>query len=227
MKAIMDKFSARFFLFLLLAVVLIKIPFVGSYVQVMNTVIHESGHAFIALLGGKVEKISLFMNTEGVTYSTQSTWAGVFFTSLAGYVFSSSMAFLAFWLIGKKYYRILITLLLILIGLNLGLWVRNGYGIFWLITFAAGFLFLLFKGSPSFIQNVLLLIASILLVVSVTSSYDMMIISFIRPESAGDAGNLANITKFLPVQFWGIFFFAQAIWFSWMGIKTGIFKLEK
>ncbi len=227
MKAIIDKFSARFFLFLLLAIVLTKVPIVGNYVQVINTVIHESGHALIALLGGKVEKISLFVNTEGVTYSTQSTWAGAFFTSLAGYVFSSLIAFLAFWLIGKKYYRILISLLLILIGLNLGLWVRNGYGIFWLTTFAAGFILLLFKGSPSFINAVLLLIASILLVVSITSSYDIMIISFIRPESAGDAGNLGKLTRFLPVQFWGIFFFLQAIWFSWMGVKKGIFKLEK
>lgn len=227
MKAIIEKFSIKFFLFLILAILITNVPFVGNYVKVVNTVIHESGHAIIALFWGKVENISLFMNTEGVTYSRQSTWVGVLFTSLAGYVFSSFMAFLAFWLIGRSHYRILITILLVLIGLNLGLWVRNMYGLIWLITFGAGFLFLLFKGSPTVINNVLLLIASILLVVSITSAYDILVLSFIQPESAGDASNLGKLTKFLPVQFWGIFFFFQSIWFGFMGMRKGIFRLGK
>lgn len=227
MKAILEKFSLKFFLFLLIAIFITNLPIVGSYVKVVNTVIHESGHALVALFGGKVEKISLYMNTEGVTYSRQSTWVGVLFTSLAGYVFSSFMAFLAFWLLGRKHDRIFITILLILIGLNLGLWVRNIYGLVWLITFAFMFILLLFKGTPAMINYVLLLIASILLVVSVSSAYDIMVISFLHPGSAGDATNLGKLTKVLPEQFWGIFFFVQAIWFSYFGIKRGIFKLKK
>lgn len=225
MKAIMDKFNVKFFLFLALAILLTNVPIVGSYMKVVNTVIHETGHALVALFSGKVEKISLYMNTEGVTYSTQSTWSGVFFTSLAGYVFSSFMAFLSFWLIGRRHGRILITILLIIIGLNLGLWVRNVYGLIWLITFGAGFIFLLFKGSSTIINSVLLLIASILLVVSITSAYDIMVISYLHPNSAGDATNLGKLTKFLPVQFWGIFFFFQSLAFSYLGIKRGVFKL--
>lgn len=225
MKGIIEKLSVKFFVFLVLAILLTHVPILGSYVSVLNTVVHESGHAFIALLGGRVERISLFSNTEGVTYSSQSNWFGAFFTSLAGYLFSSFVSVLFFWLIGKKAYRVLITILLVFIGLNLIFWVRNMYGLFWLITFAAAFLFLLFKGNQTLVNNILLLIASILLVQSVTSAYEIMVISFIYPNSAGDALNLAKLIRFIPVQLWGIFFFLQALWFSYISLKRGIFKL--
>ena len=227
MKAVLDKLSIKFFVFLVLAIILTSAPIIGNYVKVINTVVHESGHAFIALFGGHVQRISLFSNTEGVTVSTQSTWVGTFFTSMAGYVFSSLFAFLSFWLIGKKYYRIFIGIILLLISLNLIFWVRNIYGVFWLITFGAAFVFLLFKGNQTVVQSCLLLIATILLVQSVSSAYDILLISFVTPQSAGDAGNLSKLTGFIPVQIWGIFFFAQAILFSYIGLKRGIFKLGK
>jgi hypothetical protein len=226
-KAVFDKLSLKFFVFLLIAIILSSAPIIGNYVKVINTVVHESGHAIIALFGGDVQRISLFSNTEGVTYSRQSTWVGSFFTSMAGYVFSSLFAFLSFWLIGKKYYRIFIGIIILLISLNLIFWVRNLYGIFWLVTFGAAFVFLLLKGNQLVIQSCLLLIASILLVQSVSSAYDILLISFLSPQSAGDAGNLAKLTGFIPVQIWGTFFFAQALLFSYIGLKRGIFKLGK
>jgi hypothetical protein len=226
LKRLIGNLSVKFFGFLILAIILTHVPILGSYVRVINTLIHESGHALIALIGGHVEKISLFSNTEGVTYSTQSTWIGSFFTSLAGYLFSSIVSLLFFWLIGKKSYRILISILLVFIGLNLIFWVRNIYGLFWLTTFAAAFFVLLFKGNQAFINNVLLLIASILLVQSVSSAYDIMMISIFYPNSAGDALNLSKLIGFIPVQIWGIFFFAQSILFSYLGLKKGIFRLK-
>ncbi|WP_373889935.1 M50 family metallopeptidase [Neobacillus cucumis] len=56
-----DKFSMKFFLFLFLVIayLLIQVPVVGNYVRIINTLIHETGHAFIALLGGKVENLNL------------------------------------------------------------------------------------------------------------------------------------------------------------------------
>lgn len=225
LKFVRDKFSAKFFLFLVFAWVLIQVPIVGNYVEVINTLIHESGHAFIALLGGNVETISLFMNSEGVTYSHQSTWIGSFFTSLAGYVFSSFMAFLSFWMIGKRMQTTLIDILLVFIALNLIFWVRNPYGLFWLASFGVMFLYLLIKGSQNFRNNLLLLIASILLVDSVKSAFEIFMISLIQPNSAGDALNLAKLTGIIPVQIWGMFFFVQALLFCYFGIKKGVFKL--
>lgn len=225
LKFVREKFSAKFFLFLVLAIILTNIPIIGNYVEIINTLIHESGHALIALFGGKVETISLFMNTEGVTFSQQSTWIGSFCTSLAGYVFSSFMAFLSFWLISKRKETVLIDILLGFIVLNLIFWVRNPYGLFWLVSFGLIFLYLLIKGSPKFRNNLLLLISSIILVASVKSAYEIMLITLFRPQAAGDAGNLSALTIMIPVQIWGVFFFVQAIWFCFLGLKKGFYKL--
>ncbi|WP_237389587.1 M50 family metallopeptidase [Bacillus sp. USDA818B3_A] len=220
-----DKFSMKFFLFLVIAFLLIQIPIIGNYVRIINTLIHETGHAFIALLGGKVETISLFMNSEGATVSAQSTWIGSFFTSLAGYTFASFMAFLSFWLLRRKRGTILIDILLAFIFLNLIFWVRNPYGIFWLLSFALTFLFLLIKGNETIRNHLLLLIAAILLVDSVQSAYEILSISLMQPQAAGDAANLARLTGVIPAPLWGLFFFVQALWFCYYGLKKGNYKL--
>lgn len=220
-----EKISMKFFLFLVVTLIFIHVPLLGNYIKLINTLMHESGHALIALFGGKVERISLFMNSEGATVSSQSTWIGSFVTSLAGYIFASFMAFLSFLFIGKKKQTLLIDILLGFIFLNLIFWVRNPYGIFWLCSFAVGFLILLIKGSQNVRDHLLLLIASILLVDSVRSSYEIFFISFLQPHSAGDATNLARLTGIIPAQIWGIFFFLQAIWFCYIGLKRGYYRL--
>ncbi|MDQ0156216.1 M50 family metallopeptidase [Robertmurraya andreesenii] len=226
MRNLSERISLKFVLFVGLAILLTYVPFIGNYVRIVNTLVHETGHALIALIGGDVHQISLFMNTEGVTYTSHSSWVGGFFTGGAGYVASSLMAFLAFWLISRKRYNILIVILVGLILLNVVLWVRNFYGIFWLLSFGAGFLLLLFKGSSTLVQNCLLLIASILLVESVSSAFTIQMLSFIQPHSAGDATGLARSTVFIPVQAWGVILFAQSLLFVWFGFKKGIYRID-
>jgi hypothetical protein len=208
-----------------LAFLLIHVPILGSYVKVINTLIHESGHAFIALLGGNVETISLFMNSEGATVSSQSTWIGSFFTSLSGYTFASFMAFLSFLLLGRNKETLLIDILLGFLFLNLIFWVRNPYGIFWICSFAVAFLLLLIKGSLRFRNYILLLVASILLVDSVQSAFEILQISILQPGAAGDAANLAQLTGVIPSPFWGLFFFLQSLLFCYFGLKRGYYKL--
>ncbi|KOP82610.1 M50 family metallopeptidase [Cytobacillus solani] len=227
MSRIKELISWKFLLFIAIAIILTNVPIIGNYFRVVNTVIHESGHAIVALFGGKVHEISLFMNTEGVTYTSHSSWFGGFFTGGAGYVFSSFIAFLSFWFISRKQYKPIIIILLALIGLNLIFWVRNFYGIFWLITFGAAFIFLLFKGTAAIVEHFLLMIASILLVESIGSSFTIFLLSFTQPYSAGDATGLAQSTHFIPAQFWGIVFLCQALGFAIAGFKVGAYRINK
>jgi hypothetical protein len=220
-----EKLSLKFFLFIGLAFVLTKIPIIGDYFRMINTVIHESGHAFMALFGGNVESISLYMNAHGVTHGTQSIWIIDFITCAAGYTIASLNAYVSFWLIKKKKHILFIDMLLGIIILNFILWVRNPYGLFWLASFGILFLALLIKGSKKVIDNLVLLIASVLLVESFSTAYDIFIISLIQPHAAGDATNLSQLTAFIPAQGWGIFFFAQAIFFIVLGFKKGLFRL--
>jgi Peptidase M50B-like len=223
--SIKEKLSLKFFLFVGLAFIIIQIPIIGDYFRIINTVIHESGHAFIALFGGNVESISLFMNADGVTHGTQSIWIIDLITCSAGYLISSFMAYVSFWLIKKKKQTLFIDLILGIILINLLLWVRNPYGLFWLASFGLIFLAFLIKGSQKVIHNLVLLLACILLVESVSTAYDILIISLIQPHAAGDATNLSQLSAFIPAQAWGIFFFAQALFFIVLGFKKGLFRI--
>lgn len=225
MEYLKEKFSFKFFLFIGLAFFLIQIPIIGDYFRIINTVIHESGHAFMALFGGNVETISLYMNADGVTHGTQSIWIIDFITCAAGYTIASLIAYVAFWLIKKKKHIFFIDMLLGVIIINLILWVRNPYGIFWLVSFGILFLALLIKGSKKVIDNLVLLIASVLLVESVSTAYDIFTISIIQPHAAGDATNLSQLTAFIPPQVWGIYFFVQALFFIVLGFNKGLFCL--
>jgi hypothetical protein len=222
-----EKFSARFFLFLGFAFMLVQLPIVGDYFRIINTLIHESGHAFVALLGGNVETISLFMNSDGVTYGTESIWILNLLTSAAGYILSSFIAFLSFWLIKRKKYTLFIDILLGFIMINLILWVRNPYGLFWLLSFGLVFLSFLIKGSNTLIKNLCHLIASVLLIESLSTAYDILVISFLQPNAAGDAANLAKLTIFIPAQVWGIFFLIQALFFCFLCYRKGLFKFSE
>ncbi|WP_052352779.1 M50 family metallopeptidase [Neobacillus dielmonensis] len=226
MRFVRANLSLKFFIFLIAAFLLIHAPLIGNYFRVINTLFHESGHALVALMGGKVERISLFMNSEGATYSRQTTWIGSFVTSMSGYIFSSFMAFLSFLLIGKKKQNLLIDILLGFIALNLIFWVRNPYGVFWLLSFALFFLYLLIKGSQGLRNHLLLLIASVLLVDSIKSSYEILYLSFIQPSAAGDAANLARLSLIVPAPIWGAFFFIQALWFGYFGLKRGYYRIN-
>lgn len=116
-------------------------------------------------------------------------------------------------------------MLLGLILINFILWVRNPYGLFWLASFGILFLTLLIKGSQKVIHNLVLLIACVILVESVSTAYDIFMISLIQPHAAGDATNLSQLTVFIPAQGWGIFFFAQSLFFIILGFKKGLFSI--
>lgn len=51
MGFIKEKFSLRFFLIVGIVFLLLQVPFLGDYLRVINTVIHESGHAIQKIIG--------------------------------------------------------------------------------------------------------------------------------------------------------------------------------
>lgn len=210
---------------LILALLLTQMPIIGKYFAILNTMIHESGHSLMALItGGEVRRISLLPNTTGTTLTGHTSWIGQFLTSASGYVFASFFGFLFFYLISKGQYKLMIYILLAFLSVNLVFWVRNVYGLFWLITFGALFLFLLRSGNQVFIQYTLVFFASLVLVESVTSAFEIMWISFFSPLQAGDAANLSRATRFIPAPIWGVAFFGQALYFGFLAMKQ-VFRI--
>lgn len=210
-----------FISFVILSILLTKLPVIGKYFSIVNTLIHETGHALMAIAtGGKVGKIELFSNTEGTAWTSNPHWLGRVLTSLAGYVFSSFIAFLFLYFLSIEKYDYILYILIAILLLGLLFWVRNLYGFFWMITFCAGFGYLLWNGNATVIQYVLLFITAIILVQSVISAFEILYLSFKNSHDAGDSTNLAGFTYIIPAQIWGIFFFLQSIFFAWKGISV-------
>ncbi|GGM42722.1 hypothetical protein GCM10011351_30830 [Paraliobacillus quinghaiensis] len=207
-------------LFIILAVFLTQMPFIGPYFSIVNTLIHEAGHAIMSLVtGGDVQSIALFSNTEGATLVSNRYWLGGFMTSIAGYVFASYMAYLFLTLIYKRKSRYVLLIFLGLLLISLIFWIRNLYGLFWIITIIAVFSWVLARGSKRILDYFALFIASLVLVESVTSAFEIMFLSFVSPSNAGDATTLANMTFLIPALVWGIAFFVQALFFARLGLR--------
>lgn len=213
--------DTKILVFLILAFILTKLPIVGRYFAIANTLIHEVGHQLASLLTfGKPQHIKLFSNTEGVAFTRHRFWIGKFITSLAGYVFSSFIACTFFILIFRNRYDIVIYILLAILGISLVFWVRNWYGFFWILTFSGGFAFLLWNADGPIIEYVVLFLVSIIFIESISSAYDIMYLSFKNPAAAGDAQSLSQLTYLIPTQVWGVLFFAQSLFFGWVALKN-------
>lgn len=221
MDWIRSKCSKKFLLFIVLAVILTEFP----YIRIFNTLIHETGHAAVALLGGHLHTITLLENSEGVTFGNRPIWLVSVLTSAAGYSFSSFMAFFSFWLLYRQKQILLIDILLGIMFLNMLLWVRNLFGLIWLACISILFLIIFIRGNQTIRNNLLLVIATILLVDSLKSSFEVLFLSWFHPRYAGDASNLADLTSIIPVKLWGILFFTQAILFLIKGLKKGLYKI--
>lgn len=182
--------------------------------------IHETGHAVMnLLLDGKVHYIALFANTEGVTVTSYSSFFSGFMTSIAGYVSASAMVLLFAFLWKTKRHRSILYILLLFSTVNLLLWVRNVYGIFWLVLFIALLVWLVVKCKDAeWISHITFALMLLLLISSTLSALDIFLLSVTSPGMAGDAANLARSTG-IPALIWGVLFLGQAVAFTGLSLK--------
>lgn len=185
------------------------IPF-SSWFRMLDTMIHEFGHAIATLLvSGRVLRIELYPDHSGVTYSVITSGWSQLLVSLAGYITASLFAVALFYSYSRQKQGqglMIITALALVSGL---LFVRNGYGLIWLLIFIAlNLLFLVIGGRiRSFYY---LLLAFLCLEESVMAPLTLLLLAVSRPGSAGDAANLAALTG-VPAMVWALLFFVVAV----------------
>ena len=196
-----------------------RIPYVGKYLRVVNTLIHESGHAIAALIcSGEVYNVELFSDTSGTaTTKTKSKFAQ-FLVSFAGYPFGSAMAYLLFFIISKGEYRIVLYILACFSLLNLMFYVRNAYGIFWLITFTAIIFAVNFYGGEFLQYAFTAWLSGIMHFEALYSSIELVIIASKKSKSAGDAYSLERLTG-VPTMLWALVFVAQSGYFIYLSLQ--------
>ena len=206
MEEIFTNQSVIFYILLFVSIVITQLPWIGVFFRGLNTLIHESGHAILALLlNGNVLKINLSGDTSGSAITTTNNKFKSFLVSFSGYPFSSLVSLVLFYFIKQNAYQYVIYPLLIIAIVNLMLFVRNLYGIFWLSVFII-LSFLVIYFDKTFIWlGFSLLCAFVILSESFISTLRLIYITLKSPKDAGDSGNLAKITK-IPALIWSFLF---------------------
>lgn len=196
-----------------------RLPFIGRFPRVLNTMIHESGHAFMSLISsGEVKSVELASDASGAAKTGSNNVFSRLLTILAGYSFASFFSFLSIWLLMHFSYTPVLYVLISFSLVNLMLWVRNTFGIVWIL------IFLMLCGSvwlylSSFILYLTWFFCGILWFESLFTCFILLRESFRNPGKAGDASALKDIL-FLPAPFWALLFLFFALWMNYLSVMN-------
>lgn len=197
--------------FVVLTMLLNRIPVVGKYFNLINTILHEFGHALIAILfQGEVYKIEIFGDTSGTTTTKMKSKFGNILVALGGYPFASAAALLSFHLLNLNYAKPYIIGLSLLFFIIMILFIRNKYGWFWTLSFCALNATLIYCGTEQYIDIAALFYATAITTESVASAFTLLCLSVKDSQKAGDATNLKKFTH-IPAFLWALIFFGFSI----------------
>lgn len=200
---------------LIVGFLLPRIPVVGKFFNIINTAIHELGHALMALLtNGEVMKIKLLKDTSGTTTTKSKNKFSAILVSLAGYPFAASVAWLCFYLISKEVCAAMLVALSVLFLVMLILWIRNWYGALWVLLFCTMNGFLIYYDNAQYMFWASLFYAVVMLTESVHSALVLLYISIISPHEAGDSANLMAATG-VPAVLWSLLFVSYTGWVTY------------
>lgn len=210
-----ESHSFLFYMVLVLAIVVTRIPVIGKFFSGLDTLIHEVGHALMALIvQGEVLSIELFSDTSGVAVTRTNNKLKQFLVSIAGYPFSSAMSVLFFYMIKQGYEQALLVLFASLAVITLILWIRNWYGFFWLVIFITILTITFFYAEPLIRFAICVFFAAMMMFDSVVKSFIVLYLSIRYSKQSGDAYNLKQVT-YLPAFFWGLLFVAFSLFCSY------------
>ncbi len=197
-----------------LSLLLPKLPVVGVFFRIINTMIHETGHAAAALLvNGEVVRIDLLHDTSGTAITRSGGKLAQAIVSISGYVVSSVAAWLMFMAVLSGKEKWILFALLSVAVVNLLLWVRNAFGIIWLLVFISLCLSVSFYENELIERAFVIFCSGVVLFDSVSSAWVLLYLAWKHPKQAGDARNLAQSTG-IPTVLWALFFVLQSLFFA-------------
>ncbi|KIL38858.1 membrane protein [Gordoniibacillus kamchatkensis] len=215
----MGNWVKTFALLLVSAVLTRFIPF-SSFFRNVDTLVHEFGHAVVTLLlSGKVMYIELYVDHSGVTYSSVTKPWTTIPIALAGYMTASLFAWLLFRLYAAGKQRTGLQIVTLISVAALALFVRNPFGITWLLGFIALTVLILAFAPRWLTSGYYLLIAFLSLEESVFGPLSLTFTAYLSPRQAGDATNLALHTP-LPAVAWAAVFSVFALWCATKALQS-------
>lgn len=200
-----------FYVILVISFVFNKLPFAGVFFRTVNTLLHESGHAVGAIVtSGTVVKIDINKDTSGLIKTVNSGKWSAFLTSFAGYPFAALISSLLLVLTINGNYKYSVLILLSVAILNLMLFVRNLFGVIWIVAFM-GLLTLSTIYASDLLQSYLvLMICTIAFTETFSSTLYITYLGIAKPRKAGDLYNLQKSTG-VPAPLWAVINFLVVI----------------
>lgn len=185
----------------------------GSIFRVYNTLFHELGHGIMSLCtSGNVHKIELFSNAGGVAVTSNKTWISKFLVSIAGYPFASAMGWLMLTQLNSYNQLYLAYGILGIYVLSLLFWVRNKYGIIWLLANILLVGLAIYFNQYHYAKWYFFIVGSLIMLESIWSCLVILYISAESPSEAGDTKNLRDLT-FIPAIVWSLIFCGGTMFF--------------
>jgi len=184
-----------------LALVLVLAPATWPRVRLGVTVVHEAGHALVAVLvGRRLRSIRLHSDTSGVTVSRgKPRGPGMVAMLAAGYLAPAGLGLVAALLLADGRSVGLLWLLVVLAA-GLLLWVRNGYG-FLVLLAGGGVVLLLTWYADGTVQSVAAYLIAWLLLLAAPRPLVELLTAGRRRGRTSDPDQLAGLTR-VPAVLW-------------------------
>lgn len=208
-----------FYTILVLTLMLLRIPGLNNYLRTVNTLLHESGHAMVAiLLSGEAIEIKLNSNTSGSAFTKTGSKLKAFLVSFAGYPLAAMGSLGLMALCYHQDYRVGFLILISISIINLIVFVRNTYGIFWLVSFSI-LLFITNWYLPAAVALILFhFIGLIAFIEGITSTFTVVVSGISHTKKAGDITSMEKFSG-IPAFFWSILMAITVGYISWITIS--------
>jgi Peptidase M50B-like len=199
------------------ALLLVLAPATWPRVRLGITVVHEAGHALVAVLvGRRLSAIRLHSDTSGLTVSRgKPRGPGMVAMLAAGYLAPALLGLLAAFLLAAGRGVALLWLLLLLLA-GLLVWVRNAYGLLVLVLGGVAVFALTWWGSAQ-VQAVAAYLVAWLLLLAAPRPLLELLTGGRRARRTSDPDQLATLTH-VPAVVWTLLLLAA----SCAGLFVGV-----
>lgn len=195
----------------ILVMIFIRMKYVELILRPLNTLIHELSHAVVALLlGEKIKDIKINPDYSGSCTTKSKSKFKAFCVSIVGYVIPSLLGYL---IICELQNTMLNLLFYILIGVNifaLVFYIRNTFGIIWVLSFSMiNILFLYIPMFKPLQPYILYFYSCVLLVENMLATLSLLKINLVSAKDSGDSYNLQKLTH-IPALVYSLLFVGYA-----------------
>ena len=206
----------HFWLMLLIALIILQLPFISIPFKWLESYFHEISHGLAALItGGSIVKIQLFPNGAGLCTTRGGS---AFFISLMGYGGAILWGSLIFYLASshQRVAQVFSVLLVVLLASSILLWVRDLLTLFIVLILLALVVAQIKYSSHKYLQKLLQVTGLLVLINSLMSPLYLL-----DGQSRGDGAALADLT-YIPEIIWVVIWFFAALFATYRLSKISL-----